>query len=152
MSVMRKIASLQEAPTLDSISSFFPRMGEKRLSNTLERIKKIRKEMADAIDNIEPVKGLHNPLKNGIIYLVEHELYDGWIKCGMTVNMKTRIGSYNCNDPLKRFKVVIEKDVNDRRKSESLLKYNLKNASSLSNGEWYRINKDEALKIFNNVS
>lgn len=148
---MRKIAALPNAPDLNVVKNFYPKMSEYKISRMLKKIKEFRKSMAEIVGYEEHIDGIQSSEKSGIIYLVEHELYKGWIKCGMTVNIKTRIGSYNCNDPLKRFKVIVEKNVSNRRKSESLLKYNLKMTSSLSNGEWYRIDKDEALRIFNNI-
>jgi hypothetical protein len=152
ISSMRKIASLEKSPDLASVKKLYPNMGEYKLIKTLEKIKEFRKEMADVIGYEIPIEGIHNPDKKGIIYLVENELYDGWIKCGMTVNMKSRIGSYNCNDPLKRFRLIIEKNVDDRRKSESLLKYNLKMISSMNSGEWYKISKEDAVKIFSTIN
>ena len=46
---------------------------------------------------------------------------------------------------------ITEKDVNDRRRCEAILKHNLKMTASLSNGEWFRIDKDVALEIFNAI-
>jgi hypothetical protein len=118
-----------------------------------KEVKKRRRELMLAVgieidDTTFKVKGLQNLLKTGVIYLVEHELYPGWIKCGMTVNMNTRLKTYNCSDPLKRFKFVTSKVVEDRRKAELMLINNLKAKSDLQSGEWFRISKDEALKIF----
>lgn len=69
----------------------------------------------------------------------------------MTVNMKSRLKSYNICDPLKRFKVVTSKVVKDRRKSEIDLMNELKLKSSLQNGEWFKIQKNEAISIFEKV-
>ena len=87
------------------------------------------------------VKGLHSIQKTGIIYLVEHEMFDGWLKCGMTVNMKSRLKSYNLCDPLKRYTVVASKVVKDRRKAEIDLIRELTTQASMKNGEWLRFKK-----------
>jgi predicted GIY-YIG superfamily endonuclease len=81
-----------------------------------KEVKKKRRDLMLAVseetdDQNLKVKGLHSIQKTGIIYLVEHELYDGWLKCGMTVNMKSRLKSYNLCDPLKRYMVVASKVV-----------------------------------------
>ena len=121
-----------------------------------KEVKKKRRDLMLAVseetdDQNLKVKGLHSIQKTGIIYLVEHELYDGWLKCGMTVNMKSRLKSYNLCDPLKRYMVVASKVVKDRRKSELDLIHELSNRSSMKNGEWFKIQKDEAKSIFEQV-
>lgn len=118
-----------------------------------KEVKKRRRELMLAVgveidDASFKVKGLQNILKTGVIYLVEHELYSGWIKCGMTTNMNTRLKTYNCSDPLKRFIVIASKVVEDRRKAEMQLIHDLKAKADLQRGEWFRISKSEAIKIF----
>ena len=144
---IRVIAAQEEMPTLANL----PKLGDYKAEVMLRKIKQLRKEMSQAIGTSNP-SGIRNSTGEGVIYLVEHELYEGWVKCGMTTNMKKRLGSYNCSDPLKRFSVLLEKSVSDRRKSESLLIHNLKSKASLSKGEWFRINKVTALEIFNAIS
>jgi hypothetical protein len=87
----------------------------------------------------------------GYIYLVEHELYVGWIKCGMTEDVLSRLGAYNGYDPMKRFKVICSKLVLHRRKAESQLLNDIKMRSTLQSGEWFKISKEDAMQIFDSI-
>ncbi len=148
---MRKMAALETSPNIDTIKCIYPNLGEYKALVMLEKVKKFRKEMAEITGYAELIHGVQDSAGNGAIYLVENSLYEGWIKCGMTTNMKSRLISYNCYDPLKRFNLIIEKNVVNRRKSESVLIHNLKMVATLNNGEWFRIDKNIALDIFNNI-
>lgn len=84
----------------------------------------------------------------GVLYLIENSSFEGWIKCGMTTNMNSRLNCYNSYDPLKRFVVVDSKEVPNIRRNEELLIHNLKMRAEIQNGEWFRISKSDAIKIF----
>ncbi len=87
----------------------------------------------------------------GYLYLIENEIYPGWIKCGMTTDLETRLGSYNQYDPLKRFVVIASKAVYDRRLSESLLIKQLSKLSTIRNGEWIMIDRNAAISAFESM-
>lgn len=148
---MRIIAASIEPPTIEVVKELYPNLGGYKAERMLNEVKKLRKKMSEITGLEDGISGIRNSKGDGIIYLVENEMYPGWIKCGMTVNMSNRLNSYNCYDPLKRFRIITEKSVSNRRKSEAFLKRELESVSSLSNGEWFRIEKEQALKIFNNV-
>ncbi len=84
----------------------------------------------------------------GYLYLIENEMYPGWIKCGMTTDLESRLGSYNQYDPLKRFVVIASKAVYDRRLPEAILIERLSKLSNICNGEWMRIDKRAAIAAF----
>jgi hypothetical protein len=92
-----------------------------------------------------------NAEQRGSIYLIENEAFSGWIKCGMTTNIASRLEAYNFHDPMKRFSIVCSKIVQDRRRAESQLINDLSMKSSLQSGEWFRIVKEDAISIFENV-
>lgn len=116
----------------------------------LEIIKKTRKEFAVLLD-LKDIEGIRNSNEFGHIYLVINENIPGWIKCGMTSNIIGRLHTYNCGDPLNRYKILIEKIVSNKGKSEKLLMYELGLYAFEKQGEWFRINEDEALKIFEKI-
>lgn len=148
---MRFMAASVNTPTLEMIKEAYPSLGDYKSNCMLDKVKQLRKEMSEITGLEDGIDGVRNSKGSGIIYLVENEMYPGWIKCGMTINIISRLNSYNCNDPLKRFRIVAEKTVLNRRKSETDLMRELGNVSSLSNGEWFRIEKEQALKIFDIV-
>jgi predicted GIY-YIG superfamily endonuclease len=141
------LAAEKVCPTLDVLRKKFKKMGNFKLETMLKNIKKKRKELAIVIGN-DDIDGIRNSDGNGFIYLIENEMYSGWIKCGMTTNLSKRLNSYNTNDPLRRFQFVIHKEVDSRRKAEKHLMLELSNRSDLINGEWFRIEKKMAIDIF----
>lgn len=97
-------------------------------------------------------QGISKPVeKDGFVYLIENEAFPGWVKGGMTTDLKTRLDSYNQYDPLKRFKVVASKEVISRRKAETWLLHEMKMKADLVNGEWFRIDKNVAQRLFENI-
>jgi hypothetical protein len=142
-----KFAAQEIMPTKESLRKCFPLMSENKLDAMLNKVKFYRKKLASEM-NLENVDGVRNSKGNGFVYLVENEMFPGWIKCGMTTNLASRINTYNTNDPLRRFKLISDKKVIDRRLSEKNLIRELGLSASLVNGEWFRIDKDHALNIF----
>ena len=151
MTRIRLMAGSEQAPTISMIKSLYPKIGDYKSECMLSKVKLLRKELSEITGLEDGIDGIRKSKGNGIVYLVENEMYPGWIKCGMTIDMKNRLNSYNCNDPLKRFRVIVEKEVENRRKSETSLKRELGNVSSLANGEWFRVDKETALSLFNSV-
>lgn len=147
---MKMIAVLEEAPTIESILKAYPKVGNHKANKMLEYIKRIRKEFA-VLCNLKDVAGVHDSKSVGHIYLITNERFVGWIKCGKTANLVKRLSAYNCYDPQQRYRVLIETIVYDKNKAESLLIYNLKNASSAHNGEWFRIAEEQAINIFKQI-
>lgn len=122
-----------------------------KASFILRMVKLKRKEIARNFPQIK-VAAMHSCDVEGFIYLVENEMYEGWIKCGMTIDTESRLKSYNGSDPLRRFRYIMHKEVLNRRKSELQLIYDLKLQASIVNGEWFKISKESAISIFENIS
>ena len=147
---IRSIALQKELPTIEDVKGHYPKFSERKATRMLEKIKDLRKEIVDKF-NVTDVCGIRNSKGEGFIYLVTHELYVGWVKCGMTTNTRKRLIQYNCNDPMKRFKFISAKNVADRIKSEKLLIYNLKQISTINCGEWFKVDENRAVNIFNSI-
>lgn len=142
------LAAQDNVTTIEQIVKMYPRLDIKSAKTMLSRIKKRRKELA-AVTGHKDVAGVHNPKEEGYVYLIENESSKGWVKCGMTTNLAKRLQQYNFSDPLNRFVYVATKKVSNRNKSESLLLYNMKSKSlETVRSEWFRIDKDIALQIF----
>lgn len=89
--------------------------------------------------------------KKGFIYLIENKAFDGWIKCGMTIDRENRLGQYNSYDPTRGFSFIATRIVLNRRVAERALLKKVLAASQLRNGEWFKIDKDTCIKIFNEI-
>ena len=118
---------------------------ERRIDAIFKIVSKRRTDLEELIPKL-------NQTAAGFIYLIEHELFDGWIKCGMTEDLTSRLKSYNWCDPMQRFSVLANKSVVDRRKSERLLIHNVKLKADLQKGEWFRIERSSAQQIFSQIN
>jgi predicted GIY-YIG superfamily endonuclease len=149
--LIRMLAAAVDAPSREKILLVFPSMNQKKVDAILNKAKLLRKKLAENLGLNNEINGIRNSKGMGYIYLVENEMFSGWVKCGMTTNITSRLNTYNSNDPLKRFRVLIDKEVIDRRKSELDLMRELQIKSTLHNGEWFRIDKDKAIEIFKSI-
>jgi hypothetical protein len=87
-------------------------------------------------------------IKEGFVYLIENEVHPQWIKVGMTTDYESRIGTYNIYDPFDKFKFVSLAYATDRRSKEQKLLEIFKSHSLCSKGEWFKIEKEKAIEIF----
>ncbi len=95
------------------------------------------------------MRGEQTAIKDGFIYLIHHPLFEGWIKAGMTVDYEMRLKTYNTGDPLCRYTLVAIRHVTDRRQSEINLLARLKEIAEEMQGEWFKINTQKAIGVFN---
>lgn len=149
--LIRTLAADVDAPTREKILLVFPKMSQLKVDAILVKAKLLRKKLAENLGINNEVSGIRNSKGQGYVYLVENELFSGWIKCGMTTNITSRLNTYNSNDPLKRFRVLVDKEVVDRRRAELNLMRELQIKSTLQNGEWFRIDKNQAIEIFKSI-
>ena len=109
--------------------------------------KKIRLQHGDEIRQ----RGEQTSIQEGFIYLVQHPLFDGWVKGGMTVDFELRLGMYNVADPLSRFSLSRVKWVAHRRSAEKELLDGLANVAQECCGEWFRIEFEQACNAFHSI-
>lgn len=88
-----------------------------------------------------------NEISAGLVYLIENPAFPEHYKVGMTIDLKSRLNSYQTYDPYRAFKVVKYDFVLDRRlKEKELLQHpNILNEQ----GEW--VKKDFALEVFSKI-
>lgn len=151
-----KMTQSENVLTVDEVMKIL-RCSKHKADMVIKEAKKKRKEILSVVRSQTDMqaftpKGFQNPKESGFIYLVENEAFPGWVKCGMTTNVISRLSSYNSSDPLKRFVLISSKTVAQRRKAEKLLLDNMVTRSKIRNGEWFRIEKDEAILVFNNLT
>lgn len=149
--LIRIIAADVDYPSREKILVVFPTMSQIKVDAMLVKIKLLRKKLSENVGLDDKISGVRNSKGSGYIYLIENESFDGWIKCGMTTNLSSRLNTYNSNDPLKRYHLLIDKEVIDRRKAELSLIRELQIKSTLHNGEWFKIDKNRAIEIFKSI-
>lgn len=151
LTTIKSLAVGIDTPTLDMIKVLYPSMRGNKLLRMFTKVKELRREYATFVGNGVKVEGLRDSKGKGFIYLVVNDLFTGWVKAGMTVNIETRLRAYNNGDPLKRYFVLQYKEVPDRRKSETLLKYNLSQRANDISGEWFKLDQDLAIQLFKDI-
>ena len=147
------MAGSEKVPALDEVRSKAGVDAEGTMI-LLSLIKKRRKELATAVDRIHKdvkVRGIQSVDKNGFIYLIVNPKFSGWVKCGMTINLNTRLNSYNCYDPTGQFRFIATKKVENRRAAERSLLRKVSLTAAAVNGEWFRIDESDCIKIFNEI-
>ncbi len=144
-----KLVAKEKCPSVEEICATL-RCENWKAELVLKEVKARRASLAKSLGVSLP--GQHRTDKEGFIYLVKNPAFDGWIKCGMTVNCSDRLKAYNISDPTGSFVFIKSKRVEDRRKAERRLLSELKKISPLQNGEWFRIDERACLEAFDNVS
>ena len=97
---------------------------------------------------------IRNPRKQnvGVVYIITHPLYKGWIKIGHAANIKTRIVGYNVYDPLKRFELFFHVQSNYSSELESIVFDILRCIGYTQQGEWVLCSPDVAKTILSVIS
>ncbi len=104
----------------------------------------IRKRYGDEIRQ----RGEQTSAKEGFVYLVTNPCFQGWVKAGMTIDYELRLGVYNTSDPLCQFGYARLAWTPDRREAERLLLTSLQRTAVETRGEWFRMQLQEAISIF----
>ncbi len=92
-------------------------------------------------------KASYNDIKAGLVYIIENEIYPDHYKLGMTIELESRLNTYQTYDPFRRFKIVKYDFVLDRFLTEKKL---LGHPNIIrEQGEW--IKKQSAIEIFENI-
>lgn len=86
-------------------------------------------------------------MMSGLVYVIENPSFPEHYKIGMTIDLISRLESYQTYDPYRKFKIVKYDFVIDRNvKEKSILNhYDI----FKENGEW--IKKDNALEVFSKI-
>lgn len=145
---IHELASQERMPTLVEVMI---RLGcdNAKAENIFKSIKIKRKILSGLTGTMLP--GMHRTGKEGFIYLVQNPAFEGWVKCGMTVDCGDRLKSYNGYDPICRFSFITTKRVENRRQAETQLLKEVSFKSSLQNGEWFKIDESLCIEIFDQI-
>lgn len=143
-----ELASQEKMPTLPEIVDKL-KCDNAKAELVFKSIKIKRAQLASTLGTMLP--GMHQTGKEGFLYLIENLAFDGWVKCGMTTDCTNRLRSYNGYDPMSGFSFIITKEVTDRRKAEILLLHNVSLQATVRNGEWFKVDKNICIEIFNKI-
>ena len=88
-----------------------------------------------------------NQIKSGIVYIIGNPIFTEHYKIGMTMDLNSRLSSYQTCDPFRKYHIVKYQFVEDRKKIEKCL---LSHPNILKEeGEW--VKKLNDLEIFDKI-
>ena len=76
--------------------------------------------------------------KEGYVYIISNPSHIGWVKIGVTDNIKTRLSNYQTADPKRSYKVEYYIFHPDCYKAEKDIKEMMKYFASSRKNEWYK--------------
>ena len=88
-----------------------------------------------------------NQIKEGFVYILTNPAWKGWIKVGMAVDAEDRCNAYQTGSPYRDYVVQYKRFFKNRRSAEEKAHDLLSGISTESNGEWFKINKNDAKGI-----
>ena len=135
---------LQYKNILEGMYAGTAHVEEKKIVSPYDSLIEIRNKYKDEIRQ----HGEQTRIKEGFVYLVENPAYPNWIKAGMSIDYEQRLSNYNRYDPECKFVIIGVKWVNDRRFIEKILLDRLADVSFGRKGEWFKVDKNIALSIF----
>lgn len=95
------------------------------------------------IESVEKVVKPRNKSKSGFVYIVANEIFPDMYKIGITNDINKRLTTYQTYDPLRRYRIVHYKYVDDKRQTEKNILEKFK--FNVAKGEW--IEYDRAIKL-----
>jgi len=96
--------------------------------------------------------GEQTTIKEGFVYIIINPSYPEWIKAGMSFDYEKRLNIYNQYDPESKYSIISLRWTADRRLAESNLLKLLASHSKDRKGEWFKIDKDVSINLFNSLS
>ena len=92
-----------------------------------------------------------NQIKEGFVYILTNPAWKGWIKVGMAVDAEDRCNAYQTGSPYRDYVVQYKRFFKNRRSAEEKAHDLLSGISTESNGEWFKINKNDAKGIIKTI-
>ena len=83
----------------------------------------------------------------GYVYIINNPCWDGWIKIGMAIDAEDRCNNYQTSSPYRDYKLYYKRFFQDRKVAEQTAHDVVSKIATESNGEWFKINKNDAKGI-----
>ncbi len=83
-------------------------------------------------------------LNIGYLYIIESPQYPGWVKIGITGNLKKRLQTYQTSSPFRDYRIVYSIEHPEYKDAERSLKETMVPFSKDIKGEWYKVDMEMA--------
>ena len=93
----------------------------------------------------------YNKTTEGYVYIINNPCWDGWIKIGMAIDAEDRCNNYQTSSPYRDYNLYYKRFFEDRKMAEKTAHSIVSKISTKRNGEWFKINKNDAKGIINAI-
>jgi len=88
-------------------------------------------------------------IDEGEVYIIVNTAWPEWVKVGKAVNSDDRLNGYQTSSPFRDYKVIAKLQVNNRHEKEKEMHKVFEHFAEERKGEWFKIDKVTAIKLFN---
>ena len=92
-----------------------------------------------------------NEIVDGYVYVLTNPAWKDWIKVGMAVDAEDRCNAYQTSSPYRDYKLYYKRFFEDRKTAEKKAHDVVSKIATESNGEWFKINKNDAKGIIKTI-
>ena len=85
----------------------------------------------------------------GEVYAIVNDAFNGWVKVGKAVEAKDRLNGYQTSSPFRDYQIIATMPTENRHEKEREMHRIFDYFSDEKRGEWFRIDRLLAIKIFN---
>jgi len=83
----------------------------------------------------------------GYVYVMINPAWEGWVKVGMAVDPSDRCSSFQTSSPYRDYKIYYSKKFKNKSQSETIAHDLLRQESTESCKEWFKLPKTKAVNI-----
>ena len=94
----------------------------------------------------------HNKIESvseGEVYIIVNDAWKDWVKVGKAVSSSDRLNGYQTSSPFRDYKVVATLTTDNRHTKEKEMHKIFEHFAEERKGEWFKIDKVTAIKLFN---
>ena len=85
----------------------------------------------------------------GEVYVIVNPAFMGWVKIGKAVNADDRCNKYQTSSPFRDYEIIARIGTDNRHEKEGEMHRIFEHFAEERKGEWFKIDKVTAIKIFN---
>tara|TARA_R100000458_G_scaffold59925_1_gene72784 strand:+ start:2426 stop:2953 length:528 start_codon:yes stop_codon:yes gene_type:complete len=94
----------------------------------------------------------HNKIEStnqGEVYIIVNDAWPEWVKVGKAVSSDDRLNGYQTSSPFRDYRIVAKLSTENRHSKEKEMHKIFSHFAHECKGEWFKINKIDAIKLFN---
>ena len=101
-----------------------------------------------SLDDVWSHQAIENT-KQGDVYAIVNKAWPDWVKVGKASIAEDRLSGYQTSSPFRDYEIIAKIAVEDRHHKEREMHKVFEHFADDRNGEWFKLDKVKAIKIFN---